>query len=160
MKTFHTIVKAQPLDNETPDIFQIDGDIVSGSDTDLRELAVRQINTISRNGNTILQQGGIEIISYRNKFSIEIDTTEKDNLGRSSPILLTGQKTNNNKHLDSYFEQLMVFSSYLERKFAPPTDQIRRGISYGSKPSLMWRIMNLITCAIDTIFNCRPWRHN
>ena len=139
MKTFHTIVKAQPLDNETPDIIQIDGDIVSSSDTALRELAVRQSNTISRNGNTILQQGGI---------------------GRSSPILLTGQKTNNNKHLDSYFEQLMVFSSYLERKFAPPTDQIRRGISYGSKPSLMWRIMNLITCAIDTIFNCRPWRHN
>lgn len=81
---------AQALDNKSPDHIGIGGEAVPPEDTFRREESVSLVSSVVKGGACVFQERGMQLTADDDKFVVEVPSLERDQAGRSAPIVCYG----------------------------------------------------------------------
>ena len=84
-------LKAQALDNDAPDHYQIDGKILPVENCSDRQRVTKMIAWIAAEGKRHLDADGAELITHKQHFLVQLLSEQRDSVGRRAPIVCCGE---------------------------------------------------------------------
>lgn len=84
--THNFILRAQALDNTSPDPCSYYGEYLEPDDSVRRRDAACKLSAISESGKVFFQNSGVQLTATDREFLVEIRSIERDRVGRIAPI--------------------------------------------------------------------------
>jgi len=82
---------AQALDNASPDLIELRGQVAAPSDEASRQEVARLVSTVISAGTRVYEEDGLQLTADRRSFVLEVPSAEQDRVGRSAPIVSHGE---------------------------------------------------------------------
>lgn len=134
-------LKAQALDNTSPDFYQQGCDLISPEDQVARQKITNAISDVSRSGIYHLKADGAELLVVGRRFLAQVSCQERDKVGRRASIVCCGEFADDEDpaHLtESIVDAIHAFAARIGRTVEPiHIEAVRNELAELKKKSLM-----------------------
>lgn len=129
---------AQALDNKSPDHIHINSTVLPENATQRQEIS-SLISKVTMSGTSLYNDGGVKLTELKGNVVIEIDTCQRDNIGRLAPIIVyfSTPKNISDAFINSQCSDILNFTQKINRTVSDENvKKIRSGLSHLKKKLL------------------------